>query len=217
MWACWQIVALRHHSKAVSDQWTFLWSLKLWWRKSVTTKSSQFSVLLCERLEGLAEDTGPGSSRARRRAEGKNVNHRFLEYTELDRTRKVHQVHLLALQGTTQGSHHVPESTVQTLPGLSGWCCDHFLGESVPVLTHTLGERTFAWYPGYSTPTDLCCCPGCCHGSPERRGWCCPSSCPHEEAADLAELSPEFSLFQAEPAKWAHSLLIWLPLYTFLS
>lgn len=133
--ACWQIVALQHHSKAVSDQWTFLWSQKLWWRKSVTTKSSKFSVLLCMKLEGLAEDTCPGIIEEGWGEECKSEAHRA------HWVGRNSQGSSNPFPGTTEDDPRVPPCAWECCPNsswaLSVWCCDHFPGQPVPILTLT--------------------------------------------------------------------------------
>lgn len=42
-----------------------------------------------------------------------------------------------------QGAHHVSESIIQTLPALSGWCCNLCPGEHIPVPKDPLGKNIF--------------------------------------------------------------------------
>ncbi|RMC05065.1 hypothetical protein DUI87_18246 [Hirundo rustica rustica] len=63
------------------------------------------------------------------------------EYAQLEGIYKDHQSELLILQ-----SHTICPRVLSNASGsLSGWCCDHFSGEPVPVPSHPLGKETFSY------------------------------------------------------------------------
>lgn len=108
------------------------------WEVPATAKASYWFV-----VHGIVQTPGWESCDNSAVKAQPRRGHGITGYAELEGTCQDHG----ALHKTPQETHQVPGSIVQTFPELrQARCCNHFLGEPVPVPSHCLGGKNFSWY-----------------------------------------------------------------------
>ncbi|GAB0184693.1 hypothetical protein GRJ2_000934600 [Grus japonensis] len=133
--------------------------------------------------------------RVRQWASKDTMNHRIIEYPELEGTHKDHQSNSWLHTGPAE-SEQMTESIIQTLLELSqARRCDHFPGEPVPVPNHPLSEEPFPDIQPKPPPSQLHSIPsGSITGHQRKEISACPFAPPREEVVGRDEVSPQSPL-----------------------